>query len=49
MEKEKKVIDQYTTSTMCMFKITNIQQINKEHSRELGNKVITEVSNFVKI
>lgn len=44
----KKVIDQYTTSTMCMFKITNIQQINKEHSRELGNKVITEVSNFVK-
>ena len=26
-----------------MFKIINIQQINKEHSRELGNKVITEI------
>ena len=31
-----------------MFKITNIQQINKEYSRELGNKVITQISNFVK-
>ena len=31
-----------------MFKIINIQQINKEHSRELGNKVITEISKLVK-
>ncbi len=44
----KKVIDQYTISTICMFKITNIQQINKDYSRELGNKVITQISNFVK-
>ena len=44
----KKVIDQYTISTICMFKIINIQQINKEHSRELGNKVITEISRYVK-
>ena len=44
----KKIIDQYTISTICMFKITNIQQINKEYSRELGNKVITQISNFVK-
>ena len=36
----KKVIDQYTVSTICMFKIINIQQINKDYSRELGNKVI---------
>ena len=43
----KKVIDQYTISTICMFKITNIQQINKEYSRELGNKVITQISNYV--
>ena len=48
MEKEKKVIDQYTISTMCMFKITNIQEINNKYSRELGNKVITEVSEVVK-
>ena len=43
----KKKIDQYTISTICMFKITNIQQINKEYSRELGNKVITQISNYV--
>lgn len=44
----KKIIDQYTISTICMFKIMNIQQINKEYSRELGNKVITQISNYVK-
>ena len=43
----KKIIDQYTISTICMFKITNIQQINKDYSRELGNKVITEISDYV--
>ena len=45
---KKKVIDQYTISTMCMFKITNIQEINNRYSRELGNKVITEISEVVK-
>ena len=44
----KQIIDQYTTSTMCMFKITNIQKINKEYCRELGNKVITQISNYVR-
>ncbi len=44
----KKIIDQYTISTICMFKIINIQEINKKGSRELGNKVITEVSKYVK-
>ena len=44
----KKIIDQYTISTICMFKITNIQQINQEYCRELGNKVITQISNYVK-
>lgn len=44
----KKVIDQYTISTICMFKITNIQEINKMYSRELGNKVITKISECVK-
>ena len=43
----KKIIDQYTVSTICMFKIINIQQINKDYSRELGNKVITQISNYV--
>lgn len=44
----KKIIDQYTISTICMFKIINIQQINKDYSRELGNKVITQISNYVR-
>lgn len=44
----KKIIDQYTTSTICMFKIVNIQEINKKYCRELGNKVITEISKYVK-
>ena len=44
----KKVIDQYTTSTICMFKIVNIQEINKKYCRELGNKVITEISKYIK-
>ena len=28
----RKVIDQYTTSTVCMFKITNLEEINKKYS-----------------
>ena len=43
----KKVIDQYTLSTICMFKITNIQEINKKYCRELGNKVITKISEYI--
>ena len=39
----KKIIDQYTTSSICMFRVSNIENIN-QISRELGNKVITEVS-----
>lgn len=44
----KRVIDQYTESTVCMFKITNLEEINKKYSRELGNKVVTEVGEFFK-
>ncbi len=44
----KKIIDQYTISTICMFKIINIQEINKKGCRELGNKVITEISRYIK-
>ncbi len=42
----KKEIDKYTISTVCMFRITNIEEINEKISRHLGNKVITEVSKF---
>ena len=30
-----------------MFKIINIQEINKKYCRELGNKVITEISKYI--
>lgn len=44
----KKIIDEYTISTICMFKITNIQQINRQYCRELGNKVIMQISKYIK-
>ncbi len=43
----KKIIDQYTISTICMFKIINIEDINKNYCRELGNQVIKEISRYV--
>ena len=44
----KKIIDEYTTSTICMFRITNLEEINEQCSREMGNKVVTEVSKYIK-
>lgn len=43
----KKIIDNYTTSAICMFDIANIREINKI-DRELGNKTITKVSQHIK-
>ena len=43
----KKIIDQYTISTICMFKIINIEEINKNYCRELGNEVIKAISRYV--
>ena len=42
----KKQIDQYTFSCICMFRISNIERINYI-SRELGNKVITQVAKCI--
>ncbi len=44
----KKQIDQYTISTICMFEITNIRNINEQFSRQLGNEVIIQVANLIK-
>lgn len=44
----KKVIDKYTTSTVCMYRITNIEEINDKYSRKLGNQVIIETSDFIR-
>ncbi len=46
--KGKKTIDKYATSTVCMFKITNLEEINSEYNRETGNDVITKVSNYIR-
>lgn len=43
----KKIIDKYTTSTVCMFRITNIEEINDKYSRKLGNQVIIDISDFI--
>lgn len=44
----RRIIDQYTTSTICMFKITNLEEINHKCSRELGNEVIIQISDYIK-
>ena len=42
----KKKIDKYTFSSICMFRISNIEKINY-YSRELGNKVISKVAKCI--
>ncbi len=46
--KAKKTFDKFPTSAVCMFKIINIEEINEKTSRQIGNEIITEVSNIVK-
>lgn len=44
----KRKIDQYDTSAVCMFKITNIVEINENYGRHTGNKVIAKISDEVR-
>lgn len=44
----KHTIDKYTTSTVCMFQITNLEEINENYSRKTGDATLTKVSNLVK-
>lgn len=44
----RKIIDKYTTSTICMFRITNIEQINIEINRETGNQAIMDMCDYIK-
>lgn len=41
-------IDSEATSIVAMFRITNIEEINKKYSRETGNNVIISLSNWAK-
>lgn len=44
----KRKIDEHTISAICMFKITNIVDINEELGRHTGNDVITKISDIIK-
>jgi diguanylate cyclase (GGDEF)-like protein len=44
----KKIVDKYTMSTVCLFRITNLEEINESYSRQTGNEIVTEVSRTVK-
>lgn len=44
----KRKLDRYTISSICMFEITNINDINEEYGRHTGNDVITKISEIVK-
>ena len=44
----KRIFSKYPTSAVCMFRITNIEEINDKVSRQMGNDIITEISNVIK-
>ena len=46
--KAKNIIDKYPQSTICMFTIANIEEINKKFSRNIGTDVIVKMTNLVK-
>ena len=46
--KGRKIVDRYPTSSVCMFNIINLDEINEKANRKTGNNVITEVSRYIK-
>ena len=44
----KKTIDQYTTSTVCLYKIINLVDINETYSRKTGDRVINQICKAIK-
>ena len=44
----KRIFSKYPTSAVCMFRVTNIEDINETVSRKTGNNIITEISNCIK-
>ena len=46
--KGKEIIDKYITSTVAMFNIINIEEINDKYGRKVGNNIIKIVSEKVK-
>ena len=46
--KGKRTIDKYARSTICMFSINNIEEINEKYGRKNGTDIIVKVANLVK-
>lgn len=44
----KRVIDRYAQSAICMFSITNIEEINSAFGRDVGTQMLIKVVNAVK-
>ena len=44
----KRNIDQYAQSAVCMFNITNIQEINERYGRDIGTNTLVNIVNTVK-
>ena len=44
----KRIIDQHTISALCMFRISNIEEINEEYGRKTGNETIIQVANKIR-
>ncbi|MBO4815958.1 MAG: diguanylate cyclase [Clostridia bacterium] len=46
--KGKRVIDKYPQSTICMFRIMNIEKINEKLGRDAGTKLLINMTNIIK-
>ena len=46
--KGKRKIDEFTESTICMFTIINIEDINEKYGRNIGTRIILNTANTVK-
>ena len=44
----RKIINKYPISTVCLFKITNLKEINEKINRKVGNDIIKKISNLIK-
>ena len=45
--KGRNLVDKYPTSTVCMFNIVNLVEINEKVGRKTGNNVITKVCEYI--
>ena len=47
--KAKRTIDKHAQSTICMFNITNIEEINSTFGRNVGTELLVSIVNTVKV